>query len=101
MYILPRQVLRAVDSICAKFLLNGCIDKKGCHLVKWQDVGRNESEGGLGISNLHVLNNALVVNQLWNMMKDNKFFGTFGIRLIGRKGWEIADITKSSWFYEG
>ncbi|KAL9683803.1 hypothetical protein QQ045_021229 [Rhodiola kirilowii] len=44
MYILPKQVILATDSICAKFLWNGCVDKKGGHHVKWEDVCRSKRE---------------------------------------------------------
>ncbi|KAL9667251.1 hypothetical protein QQ045_001602 [Rhodiola kirilowii] len=41
--ILPKSVIQAVNSICARFLWRGNCDKKGGHLVKW-DEGNEEGK---------------------------------------------------------
>ncbi|KAL9664264.1 hypothetical protein QQ045_019663 [Rhodiola kirilowii] len=61
-------------------------------------MGRGQSEGGLGIKNLQVFNEALVLNQLWDMMQDSVTF--FGIKAYWTKGhewWEVDDTTNNSW----
>ncbi|KAL9660635.1 hypothetical protein QQ045_025452 [Rhodiola kirilowii] len=43
----------------------GSCDKKGGHLVKWDDVCRDKEEGGLGLKNIETMNFAMIINQMW------------------------------------
>ncbi|KAL9689236.1 hypothetical protein QQ045_033670 [Rhodiola kirilowii] len=60
-FILPKQVINAVNAICSNFLWKGGSSKKGGHLVAWDKVCRPKDEGGLGIKNLKTFNDALVL----------------------------------------
>ncbi|KAL9679299.1 hypothetical protein QQ045_017157 [Rhodiola kirilowii] len=62
---LPKTVIQKVNAICARFLWRGGSDRKGGHLVKWEDVCRDKEEGGLGLKNIEVMNSAMVINQMW------------------------------------
>lgn len=35
--------------------------------MKWEDVTRDKEEGGLGIKDLGLLNDVMVLNQLWSL----------------------------------
>ncbi|KAL9675646.1 hypothetical protein QQ045_003849 [Rhodiola kirilowii] len=61
---LPKQVLKAVNSICTRFLWNGKAAGRGCHLLSWKTVCRDKKEGGLGIRNIELMNDAMMLNQL-------------------------------------
>lgn len=60
------------------------------HLIKWEMVCRPISNGGLGIKNLRVFNQALLVKclwrytkepeALWKMVIENKYGGLLGER---------------------
>ncbi|KAL9688026.1 hypothetical protein QQ045_032438 [Rhodiola kirilowii] len=52
------------------FLWKGNATGKGDFLVSWKEVCKEKAEGGLGIKDLSVMNEALRLNQLWEMSKD-------------------------------
>ena len=57
-FILPKQVIKDIDSILRKFFWSGPdLAKKTGH-VAWVDVCMPKKEGGLGIPNIHVCNKA-------------------------------------------
>ncbi|KAL9665200.1 hypothetical protein QQ045_020612 [Rhodiola kirilowii] len=94
------QVLLAIDSNCPKFLWNGCVEKKGGHHIKWEDVCRSNGECGLGIRNLQIFNDALVINQLWDMMKDGNSLWNLWVKQYWTRGpewWEVDNTTNSYW----
>ncbi|KAL9678905.1 hypothetical protein QQ045_016756 [Rhodiola kirilowii] len=70
--ILPKKVLQGINSICANFLWNGKAEGRGCHLISWNAVCLDKREGGLGIKNLEVMNEALVLNQLWDLTRNSQ-----------------------------
>ncbi|KAL9690696.1 hypothetical protein QQ045_011102 [Rhodiola kirilowii] len=71
-FLFPKKVIKAVNSICANFLWNGCSSRRGCHLVNWDEVCRPKSEGGLGVKDLQTMNEALVLSQLWDLGSENQ-----------------------------
>ncbi|KAL9666212.1 hypothetical protein QQ045_000536 [Rhodiola kirilowii] len=70
--ILPKKVLQGINSICANFLWNGKAEGRGCNLISWNAVCLDKREGGLGIKNLEVMNEALVLNQLWDLTRNSQ-----------------------------
>ncbi|GAA0174529.1 hypothetical protein LIER_27903 [Lithospermum erythrorhizon] len=59
---MPVTILKAVSSMCLKFLWGGKNSK-----VKWDDVGVPKEEGGLGLKNIKVWNKALLSRTFWNI----------------------------------
>ncbi|KAL9689967.1 hypothetical protein QQ045_010360 [Rhodiola kirilowii] len=70
MCILPKKVLHLVCSICARFLWKGNASGKGGFLVIWTEGCKGKSEGGLGIKDISIMNEAMRLNQLWELSKD-------------------------------
>ncbi|KAL9664872.1 hypothetical protein QQ045_020281 [Rhodiola kirilowii] len=98
--ILPKSVIQAVNSICARFLWRGNCDKKGGHLVKWDQVCKEKEEGGLGLKNLEVMNCAMVLNQMWGKKGGRPSLWSEWLEKYWRKGkhwWEEEVKAKSSW----
>jgi hypothetical protein len=44
---------------------------KKIHLVKWYSVCSPKSQGGLGVLNLEIMNDALMTKWLWNIENSN------------------------------
>ncbi|KAL9663301.1 hypothetical protein QQ045_028141 [Rhodiola kirilowii] len=98
--ILPKKVLKAINSICANFLWSGKSTRKGCHLLDWNSVCSEKKEGGLGIKNLDIMNDAMVMNQLWELNKNNLNVWSEWIKAYWTKGthwWENDSLIQSSW----
>ncbi|CAM8955612.1 unnamed protein product [Rhodiola kirilowii] len=98
--LLPKKVLKAINSICANFLWNGKSSGRGCHLLDWNTVCFEKKEGGLGIKNLDIMNDAMVMNQIWDLNKDNLNVWSEWLKVYWTKGthwWENDHLTNSSW----
>ncbi|KAL9670289.1 hypothetical protein QQ045_007840 [Rhodiola kirilowii] len=77
---LPRQVLKNINSICARFLWNGSATGRKCHLFSWSKACDDKKGGGLGIKNLDLMNDALVLNQLWELNNEEQNIWTKWVR---------------------
>ena len=64
---IPTTVLSRIISICRNFLWTGDIRKCHSALVAWKDVCLPKDEGGLGISDLKVLNQCFLAKHLWDI----------------------------------
>ncbi|KAL9659174.1 hypothetical protein QQ045_018650 [Rhodiola kirilowii] len=84
--ILPKKIIQTVDSICARFLWKSGSQGRSCNLVCWEDVCKEKFEGGLGIKNLNVMNEAMVMNQLWAMSKEEDSLWKFWTAAYWTKG---------------
>lgn len=60
-YLLKDGVHGRMDSIRAKFLLQGAEEKFRYHMAKWDMVSRPKDQGGLGIINTKTMNECLLV----------------------------------------
>ncbi|KAL9680175.1 hypothetical protein QQ045_018053 [Rhodiola kirilowii] len=97
---LSKQVLKAVNSICARFLWNGKVAGRGCHLFSWKTVCQDKKEGGLGIRNLELMNDDMMLNQLWELSKEAQSLWIKWVHAYWTKGmhwWENDNLTNSSW----
>ncbi|KAL9672939.1 hypothetical protein QQ045_029192 [Rhodiola kirilowii] len=81
-----KKVLKAVNSICVKFLWNGCAPGRSCHLNSWEKVCLDKKEGGLGIRNLELLNDAIILKQLWDLSNESQNLWTkMGSHLLDQR----------------
>ncbi|KAL9666970.1 hypothetical protein QQ045_001314 [Rhodiola kirilowii] len=97
--LLPKKLLKSINSICAEFLRNGKSTGRGCHLIDWNTVCFDKIEGSLDIKNLEIMNDAMVMNQLWDLNKDNLNVWSEWIKAYWTKGthwWENDRLTNSS-----
>lgn len=63
---LPEWVLAKIDKIRKRFLWKGASEEgKGYHLVNWQTVCQPKTIGGLGILDLKIFNQALLLEWMW------------------------------------
>lgn len=66
-FIMPKKIIKEIESICRVFLWTG---KTGCSrraLVAWDQVCRPKAEGGWNLINMAVWNQAASLKLLWNL----------------------------------
>ena len=63
--ILPRKILQHVNKMCRAYLWTGAYYSQKPENVKWESVFCNKREGGLGIRNTLVWNQATLGRYVW------------------------------------
>lgn len=62
---MPEMVVKEIERIQSAFL-SGSLDlRRKVHLVKWEDVSKSKSIGGLGVSRVEVMNICLLLKWWW------------------------------------
>ncbi|TYK05808.1 LINE-1 retrotransposable element ORF2 protein [Cucumis melo var. makuwa] len=61
----PPSTYKNIEKLWRNFLWKGSFGLKGSHLINWSIVTKLKEEGGLGISRLQVINQALLSKWLW------------------------------------
>ncbi|XP_074301272.1 uncharacterized protein LOC141632644 [Silene latifolia] len=64
-FILPKTVLKKIDSICREYLWHGHQDSSSPALVAWDRVCRPKRQRGSGLHNLMIWNMAAVAKYVW------------------------------------
>ncbi|XP_074320087.1 uncharacterized protein LOC141656897 [Silene latifolia] len=64
-FIIPKGVLRRINTLCRNFLWDGKVEFMRVPLVSWDSVFSPKEEGGLGIKNSSVWNVAAVEKLVW------------------------------------
>lgn len=65
-FIVPKSVIREIDSLCAKFLWKGDITATSSSAkVAWESCCHSKGEGGLGLRNLDAWNLACALKMIW------------------------------------
>lgn len=67
MFILPKKVLKTIETICRTFLWTESVKLSRKALVAWDSVCRPLSAGGLNIIDMAIWNKAVISKHLWNL----------------------------------
>ena len=67
-YEWPMSLLRKIVSYCRNFLWSGSFDKRGIPLVSWHQFCAPMAKGGLGLTQLVVLNRAFLLKKGWDAL---------------------------------
>jgi hypothetical protein len=70
-YSAPKSIIRKLDLYMKRLLWQGGSQTKKIHLVNWNSVCTPKNQGGLGVSNLEYMNDALLSKWLWNSENSN------------------------------
>ncbi|XP_074288534.1 uncharacterized protein LOC141613690 [Silene latifolia] len=71
-FILPKNVISKIESVCRKYLWHGSDHKESPALVSWDQICQPKKQGGLGLRDFHVWNLATVGKYaLWVANKAN------------------------------
>ncbi|PWA71036.1 hypothetical protein CTI12_AA283580 [Artemisia annua] len=66
-FLLPKDVIKTINSILKSFLWSQNDMSKGKAKVAWKSVCQPKVQGGLGLKDLATWNKALLVKHLWNL----------------------------------
>jgi hypothetical protein len=73
---LPKGVIENIDRSRRQCLWRGSDEeKKGGNLVAWQTIQKPKDKGGLGVINLLLQNDALLLNTLTNYITKQRYHG--------------------------
>nr|XP_016456151.1 PREDICTED: uncharacterized protein LOC107780147 [Nicotiana tabacum] len=68
-FILPKRVQKAIDTICRTFLWTGSASSSRRALVAWDRICTPLNAGGLNIMNLTIWNKAAIAKLLWDLAR--------------------------------
>ncbi|GKC98855.1 RNA-directed DNA polymerase, eukaryota, reverse transcriptase zinc-binding domain protein [Tanacetum coccineum] len=91
-FLLPKQVIYEINKILKGFLWCQGELTKGKAKVSWEYVCKPKNQGGLGLKNLGVWNEVLMIKHLWNVASKKDTLWVKWIyteKLKGRSIWEI------------
>lgn len=69
--LIHKSVLEKIQSRCLQFFW-GKADGKAICFVKWEKLTRPKLEGGLGLRDLSIMNNALILKNVWKVISQNE-----------------------------
>ncbi|KAF5952992.1 hypothetical protein HYC85_010936 [Camellia sinensis] len=62
---MPKGIVKAISKIQANFLWGSSAASRKVHMVKWREVTKGKKQGGLGIRDLGVVNECLLLKWWW------------------------------------
>lgn len=90
--VLPKKVIKKIESLMASFLWAGEVKTRCRAEVKWDEVCRPKKEGRLGLVNWELWNKCLITSHVWNIHAKNivwvKWVGSYGFC------WKVAAFGK-------
>lgn len=66
-FILPKNCIKKIESLCSQFLWGGSETKKSIVKVAWETVTLPKKEGGLGLRDLSRWNKTLFLKLIWRL----------------------------------
>lgn len=97
-FILPKNCIRKIESLCSQFLWGGTEMKRSIVKVAWKTVVLPKKEGGLGLRDISAWNKTLCLKLVWRLFtaKDSLWAAWVKeYRIKGENFWAI-DATKAS-----
>lgn len=70
-FILSKKVIKSVHRLCCAFLWKGSPDSTVGAKVSWKNVYQPKTEGGLGLKDLCVWNQAIFFRQIWFIFSES------------------------------
>lgn len=99
-YLLPRRVLKTINSMLSQFLWKGKLGQKGGERVAWKQVCQSHQRGGLDIPNLSHLNSAMMLKTLWDICKKKETLWIQWVHQVILNGctlWDYQPRQADSW----
>uniref|UniRef100_A0A803PIA7 Reverse transcriptase zinc-binding domain-containing protein n=1 Tax=Cannabis sativa TaxID=3483 RepID=A0A803PIA7_CANSA len=101
MMIIPKKVIKEIETICRSFLWTGKDMMIGAS-ISWENICTPKKEGGLGIMNITTWNIAAIVKHVWAIAnkKDNLWVKwVHCVYIKQQECWEYTTPTTSSWYW--
>lgn len=99
-FILPKACIRMMESLCARFLWSGAIDKFTGAKVAWSELCYPKSEGGLGLRRMASWNSMLCLKLVWLLFSES---GSLWVawhhhhHIRDKSFWSISASSENSW----
>jgi hypothetical protein len=91
MYMLPKTVIKKIDSTRKKFFWQGGAAKRKYHLVKWAVITKPKKKGGLGVKDIRKMNISLLCKWWWKFEHEEGLWQEIVRKKYRVKGW-IASL---------
>nr|GEZ57221.1 RNA-directed DNA polymerase, eukaryota, reverse transcriptase zinc-binding domain protein [Tanacetum cinerariifolium] len=92
-FLLPTFVIKDIKRLLKAFLWNQSDTTNGRAKVAWSTICKPKDQGGLGLRNLKIWNQALLAKHIWNIAikKDSLWVKwVHSVKLRGKSIWEIS-----------
>lgn len=99
-FILPKACIKKMESICARFLWTGSVDRLGGAKVAWVDLCYPKSERGLGLRKMGIWNITLCLKFVWLLFSG---CGSLWVawhqqhHIKGNSLWSLKNVASVSW----
>ncbi|XP_060200123.1 uncharacterized protein LOC132628355 [Lycium barbarum] len=98
-FILPKKIVKVIESLCRKFLWIGSVEPSKKALIAWETLCLPKSACGLNLLDIQTWNKAAISKMLWNlcMKKDKKWIQwVHSYYIKGGSVWE-TQAKQASW----
>ncbi|XP_028092536.1 uncharacterized protein LOC114292711 [Camellia sinensis] len=103
LFILPKKVIRSIESLFRAFFWSGCELKKHGAKVSWDRICCPKKEGGLGFKSLTVWNKAAIAKHVWFLFSGGEqsmwCIWVKSYILKGRSFWRVRVPNDPSWVW--
>lgn len=102
-FLLPKGCIKAIESLCARFVWNRNVTTRAVAKVSWSSVCLPKQEGGLGLRDLTIWNTSLCLNLIWLLHTENESLWAMWTKTnrIGDKNFLSIDESKqTSWIWK-
>lgn len=102
-FMLPRRIMRKIDSICSAFLWNGNASNARGAKVKWDAVCKPKSEGGLGLKSMVDWNIVCQGKMVWKLFSGTESLWVAWVQaniLRGQSFWTVKAHSYHSWCWK-
>ncbi|XP_062074820.1 uncharacterized protein LOC133778814 [Humulus lupulus] len=101
--VIPKRVLKKINTICRSFLWRGSAESYTPRYVAWEQLCRSKSEGGLGIRNSLLWNMAAIAKYVWAIAskQDNLWVRWIhSVYLKDENWWDYISPINGSWYWK-
>lgn len=102
-FILPKGCIKAIESLCSRYLWSGNIEKRSIAKIAWSTVCLPKNEGGLGLRNLMIWNQVMCLKFIWLLLSKAPSLWVDwhqNIHLNSQSFWTITASSSDSWAWQ-